>query len=73
MATKTIADLKKLREELVDRRRQEAYWVGGAHDDERIEKVAYVHLAIQAVEAVIAEGWDDEPSGASTDAYVENQ
>ena len=66
MATKTIADLKKLRDELVDRRRQEAYWIGGVHDNERIEKVAYVQLAIRALDAVIKEGWDDEPSGSST-------
>jgi hypothetical protein len=25
-----------------------------------------VQLAIQAVDAVIEEGWDDEPSGSST-------
>ena len=33
MATKTIADLTKLRAELVDRRRQEAYWIDGPHHD----------------------------------------
>jgi hypothetical protein len=66
MATKTIAHLTKLRAELVDRRRQEAYWIDGPHHDERIEKVAYVHLAIQAVDAVIQEGWSEEPSGPST-------
>ena len=62
MATKTIADLTKLRAELVDRRRQEAYGIGGPHDDEIIEKVAYVHLAIQAVDAVIQEGWSEQSS-----------
>jgi hypothetical protein len=64
MATKTIADLRKLREELVDRRRDEAYQIAGVHDDERIAKIAYVQLAIQALDAVIGEGWDDTPAGS---------
>jgi hypothetical protein len=66
MATKTISDLKKLREELVDRRRQEAYGIVGSDHDKGIEKVAFLHLAIQAVDSVIEEGWSDQPSGPST-------
>jgi hypothetical protein len=62
MATKTIADLTKFRAELVDRRRREAYAIDNANDQERVEKLAYVHLAIQAFDAVIEEGWSDEPS-----------
>jgi hypothetical protein len=62
MATKTIADLTKLRAELVDRRRREAYAVDGPNHDERIEKLAYVHLAILAFDAAIEEGWSDEAS-----------
>ena len=61
MATKTISNLKKLREELVDRRRREAYGIGGPDNDERIGKVGHVHLAILAIDAVIDEGWSDEP------------
>ncbi len=64
MATKTISDLKKLREELVDRRRQEAYGIVGSDHDKGIEKVAFLHLAIRAVDAVIEEGWSDQPSGS---------
>ena len=66
MVTKTIADLRKLRAELVDRRRQEAYGIDGSNQDERIERVAHVHLAIQAIDSVIEEGWSDQPSGPST-------
>lgn len=64
MATKTVSDLKKLREELVDRRRLEAYGIGGPDHDQGIQKVAYLHLAIQALEKVIEEGWGDQPSGS---------
>ena len=60
MATKTIADLRKLRAELVDRPRQEAYGIDGPNDDERMEKLAYVHLAILALDVAIEEGWSDE-------------
>jgi hypothetical protein len=60
MATKTTADLRKLRAELVDRRRQEAYGIDGPNHDERIQKLAYVHLAILAFDAAIEEGWGDE-------------
>jgi hypothetical protein len=57
---KTIDDLKSLRAELIERRRTEAYWIGGPHHDERIEKVVQVHLVIAALDAVI-EGGEDEP------------
>lgn len=59
MAEKTIEDLKKLRAELIERRRQEAYWVAGPHHNERIEKLIQVHTAIAALDAVIAEGKDE--------------
>lgn len=62
MTTKTVANLTKLRAELVDRRRREAYAIDGPDDHETIEKLAYLHLAIQAFDAVIEEGWSDEPS-----------
>ena len=57
---KTVEDLKSLRAELIERRRKETYWIGGAHDDDRIGKVVTAHLAIQAIDAVIAEG-EGEP------------
>ena len=63
MATKTVSDLKKLPEELVDRRRQEAYGIGGSDYDKGIQKVAFLHL-VQAIDAVIEEGWSDQPSGS---------
>ena len=62
MTTKTVADLTKLRAELVDRRRREAYAIASPDDHETIKKLAYVHMAIQAFDAVIQEGWSDEPS-----------
>ncbi|MFK8250666.1 hypothetical protein [Ancylobacter terrae] len=52
----TIEELKALREELVERRRSEVYLIGGAHDDGRIAKAVQVHLAIEAIDAVIAGG-----------------
>jgi len=56
--SKTIPDLKALRAELVNRRRQEAYWIRGPQHDERLQKIAHVHLAIAALDAVMAEGKD---------------
>ncbi|UOK71559.1 hypothetical protein [Ancylobacter polymorphus] len=57
----TIDDLKVLRDQLVERRRDEAYMVGNSHHDERIEKLVRVHLAIAALDAVIVEGKDGPP------------
>ncbi|MEH2476268.1 hypothetical protein V1281_002563 [Nitrobacteraceae bacterium AZCC 2161] len=54
----TIADLKTLRAELIERRREEAYLVGGAYSDDRIAKLSAVHHAIAALDAVIEEGQD---------------
>lgn len=62
---KTIDDLTALRAELVERRRKETYWIGGAHHDDRIEKVVQVHLAIEAIDAVIAEGKDEPETDVS--------
>ena len=61
MAGKTIEDLRTLRSQMVERRRQEAYRVSDAHDDERIEILMEVHQAIQALNAVIAEGKEGPP------------
>lgn len=52
----SIGDLKRLREELAERRRKEVYWIHNAFNYERLEKTAQVELAIQAIDAVIAEG-----------------
>ena len=57
---KTIEDLKKMRDRLVYRRRRGVYDVGNPHDPDPIEKVVQAHLAIQAIDAVIAEG-EDQP------------
>ena len=62
---KTVLDLKKLQSELFERRRREAYLVGSAHNDERIAKLAKVHVAIAAIDAVIAEGQDEPASDAT--------
>lgn len=63
--TKTVLELKTLHGELVERRRREAYLIGGAHHDERIAQLAQVHLAIMAIETVIAEGKDEPESAVS--------
>ncbi len=55
---KTIEDLKSLRAQLVERRRQEAYWAvaTGAYNETGLAKLALADRAIQALDAVIAEG-----------------
>jgi hypothetical protein len=58
MAARKVEDLRALRNELVERRRQEAYGVSGAQHHDRIEKLVQVHLAIEALDAVIEEGKD---------------
>jgi hypothetical protein len=61
MAGKTIEDLKSLRAKLVERRRQEAYWAteAGPLYETGLAKLAQVDRAIQALDAVIAEGKDE--------------
>jgi hypothetical protein len=58
MAGKTVKDLKAVRANLVELRRQEAYRVSGA--PERTHRVLVrAHQAIEALDAVIAEGKDE--------------
>jgi hypothetical protein len=61
MASKTVGDLRQLRAKLIERRRQEAYWVGSEHHGEGLGKLVQVHQAIEALDAVIAEGKDAPP------------
>ena len=58
----TLDELKIVREKLVGRRRVEAYRVAGEHHDTQIAKLNSVHSAIQALDAVIAEGEAGQPS-----------
>jgi len=59
MAGKTVDDLKELRASLVQLRRKEAYLL--SDDPSRgIEKLVQVHLAIEAMDAVI-EGEGEAP------------
>jgi hypothetical protein len=60
MTSKTIEDLQTLRSELVERRRQDVYRISGAQDDDRIGKAVQVHLAIEVIAAVIAEGHGEQ-------------
>jgi hypothetical protein len=62
MAGKTVEDLKGLRSKLVERRRHEAYGVGSEfrHD---LEELVQVHLAIEALDAVIETGADEPERG----------
>jgi hypothetical protein len=57
----TVEELKALRNELIDRRRDEAY-MASTFNDERLAKLAAIHTAIVALDAVIAEGKDEVPS-----------
>lgn len=63
----SIEDLKKLREELAERRRKEVYWIHNAFNHDRLEKTAQVELAIQAIDAVIAEGEGEQASTFTLD------
>jgi hypothetical protein len=51
--TAKLADLQKLRAALVERRREESHSLTSEHDEERIKMVGHLHLAIEALEAVI--------------------
>jgi hypothetical protein len=62
---KTIDDLRAIRAELLERRRSEAYHISGPHQEERIEKVARLHIAIDAIDAVIKEGLDQPEADAT--------
>lgn len=60
---KTVDDLRRTCEELVERRRREAYALAGPEDQSGMARLVQLHLAIMALEAVIAEGrdqWEDE-------------
>jgi hypothetical protein len=62
---KTVKALEALRAELVERRRQEAYAIGGAYHNDRIMNAIQMHLAIEVLDAVIAEGKDEAEFDAS--------
>ena len=62
--TTTIEDLKTLRAKMVERRRREAYYIGSADNDERIAKVVALHVGLEALDAVIAEGTDESEAPA---------
>jgi hypothetical protein len=64
----TLDELKAVRDKLVDRRRVEAYRVGGQHHDTQIAKLNSVHTAIQALDAVIAAEEANAPSVYETQA-----
>jgi hypothetical protein len=64
MAGKTVDDLKVLREKLVEQRRREAYRVHGA-ESPGIEKLVRTHQAIEALDAVIAEGKGEPETNVS--------
>jgi hypothetical protein len=56
MADKTIEELKLMRAELAERRRTEVAWIAGAYQHDLFEKIGKLQLAIDAIDAVIAEG-----------------
>jgi hypothetical protein len=68
----SMEELKALREELAERRRREVFWIGGAHHEDRLQKVATVQAAILAIDAVISEGKMPEatPGPSLTILYV---
>ena len=53
MSGKTVEELKAIRAEIVERRRQEADLLGGADDGDHIERLVHLHHAIEALDAVI--------------------
>jgi hypothetical protein len=61
MSGKTVEDLKALRADLIERRRKEAYWAtaSGAFNETGLAKLIQADRAIQALDAVIAEGKDE--------------
>jgi hypothetical protein len=66
MAGKTVQDLKALQIELFERRYKEAYRWANTHQDKDMERLVLVHLAIEALEKVIAEGKDGPETDVST-------
>lgn len=54
-------EINELRANLVKRLKLEAGRVQGENHDDRLVKLIMVHQALQAVDAVIAEGGPDEP------------
>jgi hypothetical protein len=70
MAGKTVEDLKSLRAELLERRRKEAYWAveTGAYNETGLAKLIQADRAIQALDAVIADGKDEPEEAADTAA-----
>jgi hypothetical protein len=65
MATKTVRDLEALRDQLIKRRRREAYMTC---DDlgvtGHMSALALVHQAIEALDVVIKEGKDEPETDA---------
>ncbi|MEQ1956263.1 hypothetical protein [Mesorhizobium sp. CN2-181] len=59
----TVEELKKLKDDLTRQRRIEAYNVTSATNHGQIERLSQVHVAITALEAVIAEGKDTPEVG----------
>ena len=64
---RTIEDLKEVRSKLVERRRKEAYWLRSPHDDSRIASLSQIQIAIDAIDAVIAEGASEAESAYTLD------
>jgi len=60
--TEKLTQLQKLRGALVDRRREEAHSLTSEHEDERIKTLGHLHLAIEALDAVIK----TEPANVET-------
>jgi hypothetical protein len=58
----TIDELRALQTALIERRQNEAAAVVGAYNDARIAKLNLVHVAIQALDAVITEKHTSKPS-----------
>ena len=56
---RTVKDLKKLRGELTERRLRTAYRIKSAATDNEIITLAMLHVAIEALDAVIKKGKDE--------------
>ena len=63
---RTVADLKGLREVLLEQRRAAAYLIVPGQQPDRVASLANLHLAIDAVEEVIEEGLDEGGADSAT-------
>ena len=63
---RTVEDLKGFREVLLEQRRAAAYLIVPDQQPDRVASLANLHAAIDAIEEVSKEGWDEGGVDAAT-------